>query len=54
MRPKIVVLMVLVFVYDLSPVDLIPDMLPFFGGLDDAAVSTLAIWLAGRKDRPSP
>ena len=39
----------LVVVYVLSPIDLIPDFIPFFGAIDDVLVVTFAIrWLVGR------
>ena len=33
----------LVLLYVLSPIDLIPDWIPFFGWLDDIAIATFAI-----------
>ena len=39
----------LIALYVLSPIDLIPDVLPFGGGLDDIVVVPLAIrWLLKR------
>ena len=38
-----------VVLYLISPIDLIPDVIPFFGVLDDIVVVPLAIrWLLGR------
>lgn len=34
--------------YALSPIDLIPDFIPFFGLLDDAVVIPLGVWLFER------
>jgi len=40
---------VLIVLYVLSPVDLVPDFIPFFGGLDDLVLVPLAIrWLLKR------
>ncbi len=37
---------VLALLYDASPIDVIPDVIPLLGWLDDAAVSTLLSLLA--------
>ncbi len=38
-----------VALYLISPIDLIPDVIPFFGVLDDIVIVPLAIrWLLGR------
>jgi uncharacterized membrane protein YkvA (DUF1232 family) len=40
---------VLIVLYVLSPIDLIPDAIPFFGALDDLVLVPLAIrWLLKR------
>ncbi len=39
----------LVALYVISPIDLIPDAIPFFGQLDDIVVASLAIrWMLKR------
>ena len=42
------VLGLLAVLYVLSPIDLIPDVIPFFGWLDDVGFLTLAFGLIGR------
>ena len=42
------VVLVLLLAYLASPVDLIPDVVPVLGMLDDLAVAALALWLAYR------
>ncbi|MCQ8894967.1 YkvA family protein [Limnobacter humi] len=42
------VFMVAVVVYLLSPIDLVPDFLLWFGFTDDLIVVTLAMWLLGK------
>jgi uncharacterized membrane protein YkvA (DUF1232 family) len=41
-KPKI--LFVLAIVYVLWPLDLFPDLVPFFGWFDDIGVGILAVW----------
>lgn len=48
MRTNVFVYILIAFVYDVSPVDLIPDFVPFIGSLDDAFVSAAMVWLASR------
>ena len=33
------------FIYIISPIDFVPDVFPVIGGLDDAAIGGLSIWL---------
>ena len=40
--------LILLLAYLASPIDLIPDVIPVLGILDDLAVATLALWLAYR------
>ena len=40
--------LILLLAYLASPVDLIPDVIPVLGMLDDLAVAALALWLAYR------
>lgn len=42
-----------VAVYALSPIDLIPDVIPILGYLDDLVIVPLGIWLAIRLVPPS-
>jgi uncharacterized membrane protein YkvA (DUF1232 family) len=42
-----------VAVYALSPIDLIPDVIPILGYLDDLVIVPLGIWLAIRLIPPS-
>lgn len=51
---RTVCLLFVVFVYNVSPVDAIPDILPLLGSLDDAVLSALGVWLAGRTAGGSP
>ena len=48
MSTKVFVYILIAFAYDVSPVDLIPDFVPFIGTLDDAFVSAAMVWLAAR------
>ena len=41
-------LLILLLAYLASPVDLIPDVIPVLGMLDDLAVAAVALWLAYR------
>ncbi len=36
--------MILVLLYGISPLDLIPDVMPFVGWLDDATLLLLLLW----------
>ncbi len=36
--------MILVLLYGISPLDLIPDVVPFVGWLDDATLLLLLLW----------
>lgn len=48
-------LMLLVPLYLISPVDLIPDFIPFAGWLDDMVIVPLLVsWIFGMLQRPSP
>ncbi|MDE0048928.1 MAG: YkvA family protein, partial [Rhodospirillales bacterium] len=40
--------LILLLAYLASPVDLIPDVIPVLGMLDDLAVAAVALWLAYR------
>ena len=40
--------LILLLAYLASPIDLIPDVIPVLGILDDLAVAALALWLAYR------
>lgn len=33
------------FIYIISPIDFVPDVIPIIGGFDDAAIGGLSIWL---------
>ncbi len=46
--PKI--LLALVAAYLASPIDLIPDFIPFFGLVDDLVILAGAVWLAKKND----
>jgi len=35
---------ILGIIYVISPIDLIPEAIPFFGVIDDAAVISMVIW----------
>lgn len=37
-------LVILILVYGISPVDLIPDLVPFVGWLDDVSLLLLLLW----------
>ena len=41
-------MLILLLAYLASPIDLIPDIIPILGMLDDLAVAALALWLAYR------
>ena len=41
-------LLIILLAYLASPVDLIPDVIPVLGMLDDLAVAAVALWLAYR------
>lgn len=41
-------ILLLVLFYALSPIDLIPDVIPVLGMLDDLVVISLGVWLAVR------
>jgi uncharacterized membrane protein YkvA (DUF1232 family) len=38
----------LVLIYLVSPFDFLPDIIPFIGWVDDAAIVPLGLWLASR------
>jgi len=40
-------------VYLVNPIDLVPDMIPVLGQLDDIAVAALLLWLAWRAVPPA-
>ena len=44
--------LILLLAYLASPVDLIPDVIPVLGMLDDLVVAALALWLAYRLTPP--
>jgi uncharacterized membrane protein YkvA (DUF1232 family) len=37
-------LVILIFLYGISPVDLIPDVVPLFGWLDDVTLLLVLLW----------
>jgi len=37
-------LVILILLYGISPVDLVPDMIPLFGWLDDATLLLILLW----------
>lgn len=41
----------LAIVYLLWPIDLAPDLIPFFGWLDDIGFGTIALWYLSRTAR---
>lgn len=45
-REKIiaVVMLIIAFIYDVSPVDVIPDIIPFTGWIDDIFVTLIIIF----------
>ena len=45
-------LLILLLAYLASPIDLIPDVIPVLGMLDDLAVAAVALWLAYRLTPP--
>ena len=45
-------LLILLLAYLASPVDLIPDVIPVLGMLDDLVVAAFALWLAYRLTPP--
>ena len=46
--PRLLFALFFALLWIVSPVDLIPDAIPFFGTLDDAAVAILAALSCGR------
>lgn len=49
-------LFIVAIIYILIPVDLIPDVIPFFGGLDDSTLVILGVireYLQNRKKKES-
>ena len=44
--------LILLLAYLASPIDLIPDVIPVLGMLDDLAVAAVALWLAYRLTPP--
>ena len=44
--------LILLLAYLTSPIDLIPDVIPVLGMLDDLAVAAVALWLAYRLTPP--
>ena len=41
-------MLIFVLLYAASPIDIIPDFIPFFGMLDDIVVIAAGLWLARR------
>ena len=46
-------LLIALAVYLVNPIDLVPDMIPVLGQLDDVAVAALLLWLAWRAVPPA-
>ena len=48
---QIIAILIIAFIYDLSPIDMIPDFIPFLGWGDDVMVTVLSLFLAYKKSR---
>ncbi|ETW93741.1 MAG: hypothetical protein ETSY1_37885 [Candidatus Entotheonella factor] len=48
------VVLCLGILYVLSPIDVVPDIIPILGWIEDFLVFAAALWLANRMRKPSP
>lgn len=48
---KIFAILAIAFFYDLSPIDIIPDFIPFLGWGDDLVVTLLSLFFAYKKSK---
>ncbi len=48
---QIIAILAIAFFYDLSPIDIIPDFIPFLGWGDDLVVTLLSLFFAYKKSK---